>query len=176
MQKLHPLWLWPLPGAKRALSKDDGAFGFRRKHEVHTGVDLYCSEGQEVCAVADGRVLLETEFTGDRAGSPWWNPTRAVLIEHDGRVVVYGEIEPVPGCCRGVLVRRGDPIGKVLRVRKEDCGKPTTMLHLELWESVEAVVARYTGDNARVANDWPLDGKRPKGLLDPTSWLKDAEV
>jgi len=173
--RLQP-WLWPLPGVKRVLSESDGAFGFRRKHEVHTGVDLYCDEGQEACAIEDGQVLLVVEFTGERVGSPWWNPTKAVLVLHGNCVVVYGEIEPLPTIRDEMRVRRGQPLGKVLRVRKKNCGKPTTMLHLELWESTEDVVQHYTGNKATVANDWPLDGKRPKGLLDPTSWLKDAEV
>ena len=170
-------WLWPLPGVRDAHLGHacDGSFGFRRKHEIHTGVDIYCEVGQEVCAVADGRVLLVTDFTGEKAGSPWWNPTSAVLVEHDGRVVVYGELAPLVR--NDDAVRRGQVLGKVLRVRKEDDGtKPMTMLHLELWASVEDAVQRYTGANATVANDWPLDGKWPKGLLDPTPYLKEAEV
>lgn len=171
-------WLWPLLGVPRKLSKDDGSFGFRRKHETHTGVDLYCAEGQEVQAVEDGEVLLITDFTGEKAGSPWWNPTKAVLVRpwSDGQVVVYGEIEPLATLKVGARVFRGQPLGNVLRVRKEDHGKPMTMLHFELWASTEDVLRNYTLDKAAVANDWPLDAEQPAGLLNPTQRLKEAEV
>jgi hypothetical protein len=169
-------WTWPLPGVPRNLPTDDGAFGFVRKHEVHTGTDLYCNEGQRVRAVEDGHVLLVVDFTGEKAGSPWWNPTQAVLVQHGRRVVLYGELQPLPEIKRGAYIERGQTIGHVLRVRKADRGKPTTMLHLELWESARSVLARYAGANATVTVDWPLGAKQPKGLLDSTSRLKEAKV
>lgn len=174
-------WLWPLEGDDvRSLPEDDsvfdGTFGFERKYETHSGVDLYCNEGQIARAVDDGRVILVPDFTGENAGSPWWHPTKAVVVDHgDGKFVVYGELEPWATIRPGVSVRRGQPLGRVLRVRKEARGKPTTMLHLELWASEATVMATYEGERATVACDWPRGGERPSGLLDPTPWLALAK-
>lgn len=170
-------WLWPLPGVARKLSETDGAFGWKRRYEIHTGSDLYCLEGQEVTAVDDGHVLLVTDFTGEAAGSPWWNQTKAVLVRHyGGYVVVYGEIEPAADLKVGTPIKRGQPLGHVVRVRKQDRGKPMTMLHFELWRDVESALNNFCADDAmEVACDWKLDGKRPDGLLDPTRSLLDAE-
>ena len=39
-------WYWPLPGCSTPPpTQGDGSFGFTRRHEVHTGVDLYCEPG-----------------------------------------------------------------------------------------------------------------------------------
>jgi hypothetical protein len=165
-------WAWPLPGVARRMPKDDGAFGFVREHEVHTGVDLYCGEEQMVHAVEDGSVRLVVDFTGERVGSPWWNPTKAILIQHGRHVVLYGELRPHPEIKIGARIDRGQSLGHVLRVRKRARGKPMTMLHLELWASVGSALRNYAGANAAVAADWPLGKKRPVGLLDPTRQLE----
>jgi len=38
-----------------------GAFGVTRKHDVHTGVDMYCEQGDEVVAMEDG-IVVAVEF------------------------------------------------------------------------------------------------------------------
>ena len=167
---LRQRWRWPLP-TRDPLPTDVGAFGALRKHEVHTGVDLYAPVGTPVRAVADGYVLLVTPFTGDNAGSPWWNTTQAVLVAHNDGVVVYGEIEPCVQEDR--RVSRGQIIGTVMRVRKQR--EPSSMLHLELWSSLDKAIYNYTGARALIASDWLPGEKRPKGLLDPTPYLKRAE-
>ena len=139
-----------------------GAFGFRRANHVHEGIDLYCDEGTPVFAVEDGVVVAIIAFTGPSAEppSPWWHDTKAILVEGESGVVVYGEVAVGSGVHEGVNVGAGEAIGHVVPVLKKDKGRPVTMLHLEL---------HRTG--ARDAWEWPLDGERPATLLDPTKHL-----
>jgi hypothetical protein len=55
-----------------------GAFAARRRHDVHTGVDLYCSEGEPVLAVEDGDVVNVEPFTG--------SPSLSELSLRDARI------------------------------------------------------------------------------------------
>lgn len=59
---LDPLREHPLPRAPHA-----GAFGATRRHDVHTGIDLYADEGDAVVAVEDGVVVALEDFTGPGA-------------------------------------------------------------------------------------------------------------
>lgn len=154
-------WKWPLPNVKPAVPEAPapGAFGAVRKHDVHTGVDLYCDELELVTAVEPGLVYFVKHFTGARAGSPWWYPTMCVGVEGPSGVVVYGEVKP--DVRPGDTVRAGDPIGTVQRVLKHDKGLPMSMLHLELY-------AHGTLDTVW----WRLGEPQPKALLDPTPYLE----
>jgi hypothetical protein len=136
-----------------------GAFGVRRKHDVHTGVDLAAPVGTPVLAVEDGIVAILGPFTGAEAGCPWWLPTDAVLVEGDSGVILYGEIEPMVE--RWEAVEEGQVIGRVLRVLRTDKGYPTSMLHLELY------AAGYRGPG----EVWALDAPQPAPLRDPTPLL-----
>ncbi len=138
-----------------------GAFGVARRHHVHEGVDLYCPVGTPVLAVEDGTVVAVEDFTGPRAGSPWWLDTRSVLVEGESGVVLYGEIEPSRGMFPGSPVRRGERVGAVVRVLRDGKGRPDAMLHLELHEH-----------GARASAEWTT--ARPGTLLDPTPLLMDA--
>ena len=135
-----------------------GAFGFRRQHHIHEGVDLYCPEGTAVHAVESGEVVAVIPFTGAKAGSDWWQETDAVLVEGASGVVVYGEISPIVALSQQVAA--GDVLGHVKTVLKEDKGRPMSMLHLELHDH-----------GARDALEWPVNGDRPKTLKDPTPYL-----
>lgn len=108
------------------------AFGALRKYDIHTGVDLFCDVGQEIHAMEDGIVINVIPFTGDHAGSPWWNDTDAVMIKGKSGVILYGEIKTT--LKKNDLVKENDIIGKVVRVLKKDKGLPVTMLHLELYD------------------------------------------
>lgn len=142
-------------------SPSQGAFGAIRRHDVHTGVDLYAEPGVAVFAVEDGVVVAIEEFTGARAGSPWWHDTLAVLVEGASGVVLYGEL--APSVIVGARVERGDLVGRVLTVLKRDKGLPMTMLHLELYEP---------GTRASV---WWLHGEpKPAELRDPSDALRAA--
>ncbi len=104
------MWRWPLPGVSIAViprEGEPGAFGAVRRHDVHTGVDLHCGAGQSVLAVERGVVVAVEEFTGPAAGSPWWLPTRAVLVEGASGVVLYGEVVPEGAMVTGALVAQG---------------------------------------------------------------------
>lgn len=107
-------------------------FGAKRKYDVHTGLDLFCNEGELVYSIYDGIVLKIEKFTGFEE-SPWWNDTYAVLVYHENinKTIVYGEINP--NVNEGDIIKKGDIIGSVLRVLKNDKGLPTTMLHIEAY-------------------------------------------
>ncbi len=132
-----------------------GWFGAERKFDIHTGIDLYCDEHKEVFCMEDGIVLKIIPFTGEKANSPWWNNTDAILIKGQSGIILYGEVSSFVK--KDDIVREGDLIGKVLRVLKNDKGLPTTMLHLELYEH------EYEGEG----EVWELGKDKPKYLLDP---------
>lgn len=156
-------WCWPLFGVAPEFPDAPGCFGSVRKHDVHTGVDLYAPEGSPVLAVEDGVVVAIEKFTGPSAGSPWWNDTMAVLIEGETGVVCYGEIKLATGIREASRVSRGDVVGYVLTVLSKDKGRPRSMLHIELYDM-----------GVRASPIWLLDEERPRGLRDPTGYLHRA--
>ena len=72
-----------------------GSFGYKRKFDIHTGVDLYCNKGDQVFAIEDGEVVAIEWFTGEKVDMPWWNNTQAVAIKGKSGVINYGEIIPI---------------------------------------------------------------------------------
>ncbi len=74
--------MFPLKNFKYTIptGTDLGAFGVPRKHDVHTGVDLYCQEGDPVFAIEQSVITDIIPFTGEIAGFPWWNNTYAVVL------------------------------------------------------------------------------------------------
>lgn len=153
-------WLWPLE-CERCMPDEPGRFAAVRKHDVHTGVDLYALVGSQVVAVEDGIVVAIENFTGPAAGSPWWLDTKAVLVEGSSGVVCYGEVDPSVRVDE--LVRRGSLVGRVLEVLRRDKGRPRSMLHVELYEV-----------GVRTTVVWALGQERPAGLLDPTEFLESS--
>lgn len=137
-----------------------GAFGTPRKHDVHTGIDLYCEDGDYVYAIEDGIVVNICDFTGPKANLPWWNDTRAILIEGKSGVILYGELSEEVSI--GDTVSEGQLIGKIKRVLKINKGLPMDMLHLELYET------GYRGDG----EIWNLGEPKPNMLNDPSILLK----
>lgn len=143
----HPL---PKPG-------DAGYFGAIRRFDIHTGIDLYCDDGDPVYAMENGVVVGIEAFTGENAGSPWWEDTWAILIEGESGVIVYGEITILPNIEVNDLIDEGQLLGTVKRVLKKDKGVyPTSMLHLELME--HGYHQTYW---------WIPDQDQPEGLLNP---------
>ena len=143
---------------------DVGGFSFVRKFDIHTGIDLYCEEYDNVYAIEDGEIVSIEKFTGSDVGSPWWNNTDAVMIEGASGVILYGEIE-VDSDIRfnKKFIKEGDLIGVVKRVLKKDKGiVPPNMLHLELYE---------TGTRSSVI--WNLGENKPENLLDIYILLKN---
>ena len=141
---------------------DAGFFGAVRKYDIHTGIDLYTEDGANVYAIRSGVVVRIEDFTGPKAGSDWWEDTKAILVEDSEGVILYGELEPVSGLDVGDVVRPGELIGHVKRVLKVDKGKnPTSMLHLE-----------YYTRGTRHSVWWKKDEPMPENLRNPMELLK----
>jgi murein DD-endopeptidase MepM/ murein hydrolase activator NlpD len=126
-------------------------------------VDLHCAEGTPVYAIEPGVVVAVEDFTGPKAGFPWWLDTQAVLVEGASGVLLYGELRAAVEV--GAVVEAGARVGEVARVLRHDKGRPTSMLHFE----------RYvTGTRASVV--WALGEVQPACLLDPTELLERLGV
>lgn len=144
-----------------------GAFGFKRTHDIHSGVDLYCESGSGVVPVEEGTVVCIGPFTGPSVGTPWWLETECIMIEGASGVVAYGELKPRPGLKVGSIVRIDEYIGKIVPVLPDDKLRPdipghkTSMLHLELY--------RY--GVCSPVKIWMHGEKQPRGLIDPTPYL-----
>jgi len=123
----HPPLL-PMPDVP--IPNHYGAYLQKRKHSVHTGVDLYASRGEPVYAIEAGEVVIVRWFTGEKDGTPWWNNTQAIYIKGHTGVMCYGEV--VPMVKEGDIVEAGDLIAIVTPVLKKDKGKATSMLHYAL--------------------------------------------
>jgi murein DD-endopeptidase MepM/ murein hydrolase activator NlpD len=141
----------------------EGQFGAVRKHDTHTGVDLYAEVGTKVYAMESGTVVASMPFTGIAAESPWWLDTNCVMIEGASGVILCGEIETELKA--GDFVFEGDLVGTILRVIKKDKGKPLAMLHLEL----------YT-PGTKEPVWWKLDEPKPENLVDPTPLVESFYV
>lgn len=138
-----------------------GSFGYPRKNHRHEGVDIYCENDDPVYSIEDGIVVGIFEFTGEKAGSPWWNDTQCILVKGASFVINYGEIEVNNVLQVGDHVKEGDLLGKVKQVLKVDKGRPMCMLHLELYEK----------NTTEPVKEWGLGKKRPQNLYCPTNFL-----
>ena len=123
---------------------------------MHPGIDLYCAEGQEVCAIEAGRVVHIENFTGPNATppSPWWNETWSILVESKSGALGYCELKPLPHIHEGMQIKEGDVIATIVPVLKRDKGNGTTMLHFEHY---------LPGTQHHVT--WVLDAEKPVELL-----------
>lgn len=157
-------WKMPVEALHIPTGDHPGAYGAQRKHEIHTGVDLYVADGSPVCAVEDGTVVGVEWFTGPQSDppSPWWLPTQAVLVEGGSGVVLYGEI--ITSLAPGTKLNAGDAVGYVRRVLRNDKGLPTSMLHLEL----------HRHGTRASSHPWTLLHPCPESLMDPTPFLVQA--
>lgn len=154
-----------------------GLFGAVRKHDVHTGVDVYVypHEGPRfddhdvVVPVEDGVVMHIGQFTGKRVGSPWWLDSEFVAVRGRSGIVVYGEILVELNLRVGMFVEQDTRLGIVTSILRKDpvvsvYPHSQRMLHLEL----------LRGDAAcECAPEWPVGGARPKELLDPSVYMFD---
>lgn len=138
-----------------------GSFGFVRQHHQHEGLDFYCLDSEPVFSILDGTIILIKDFTGSKAGSPWWNDTQMCLIDYGDFVLNYGEISVLSTINMGTIVKKGQHIGNVCRVLKKDKGRPRDMLHLEM----------YRSGTKEAINNWSLNTPKPQSLLDPTPYL-----
>lgn len=159
MSALAPSWGEPMDVPLE--SSPEGVFGAEREHDVHTGLDLYAQVGTEVYAMRDGSVVWKGQFTGPEVGSSWWLPTKALVINHSGVFVLYGEIAPTTVMVPGQWVRKGQCIGTVAQVLRNDKGRPTSMLHLEVTDEL------ITDANGVAGAQWNLGDPKPQGLYNP---------
>lgn len=154
-----PLYLMPYV----PVGEHYGSFGVKRKYDRHSGVDLYCNDGDLVFAIESGIVTEINWFTGPKAGHSWWNNTRCVCIEGDTGVIVYGEIQEDEQRIKiGNFIEIGSRIGEVKQVLKKDKGKPMSMLHIMLLKH---------GYKEIDTHSWKLYEDKPDWLLDPTPML-----
>lgn len=170
--KIQPSWYFPLQKwcGFIPINPHPGAFAAIRKHDIHTGVDLYTDGKNSVFSVENGIIISIEDFTGPEANSPWWLSTKAVLIEGESGVVCYGEIEPI-NIKVGDLVNRGQMIAKVSPVLPE--GKDNKnilnhsrfMLHIELYRH-----------GTKTPVWWHLNQPKPDSLLNPTKHLTSSVI
>ncbi len=157
--------MFPLKDYKYEIPINDalGAFGVIRKYDIHTGIDLYCNNGDEVFSIEDGEVIAVEWFTGIPVDMPWWNDTQAIAIKGNSGVINYGEVIAIDTLKVGDKIKEGQLLGWVTPVLKEDKGKvpSTSMLHLELY-------TEYNGEWLI----WNLNTPQPSNLLDPTKLLQ----
>ncbi len=150
-----------------------GAFGAPRRHDIHTGIDLYGKPGDPVYPFLPGVVESIHDFTGPdakgRDGKPldWWLPTKAVTVRRGSQYLVYGEIIPNSDLKVGHKVTTNDSIGTLTPVLPPHKHRPdipnhsTTMLHLEWWQ----------GRWDQRWDTWHHGEPRPVGLKNPTRRL-----
>lgn len=138
---------------------DENKFGYKRKFDYHTGVDLFCDENTPAYAMYDGIVTSIHEFTGFKE-SPWWNDTYAIMVYHPqiDKTFLYGELLPLVNLNDNIKV--GQLIGKVKQVLKKDKGKPMCMLHIECYNGIQTESVW-----------WKHDEPKPKELEDITKYL-----
>ena len=141
-----------------------GAFGVRRRFDHHKGVDLYCPEKTPVFPVEPGLIIRIRPWTGEKAGCPWWLETDAIFIQGRSGNIAYGEIEVNPECHIGDTVNTNVCLGWTKKVLKQDKGRPTCMLHLQI----------YRWGCMKIGM-WKLDTSQPEALRDPTIHLLNCK-
>lgn len=144
-------------------SSSPGSFGFTRKYDIHTGVDIYTDFLEPVFSMEDGKLVDLGIFTGKEVGSPWWNTTHFVGVLGKTGYFIYGEILIAENIIKNKQILAGELLGYVVPVLKKFKGKnPTTMLHIELYKKISDPVT------------WNLGDVQPKNLIDPTFYLLQA--
>lgn len=143
-----------------------GGFKYQRQFHQHEGIDLYCENGTSVYTCDSGVVTKIDWLTGEECNSPWWNSTKFVAIKHDNDdyISLYGELSPKEHITIGYRVKKGEQIGEVVRVLKQDKGRPTTMLHFEQYKT-NADEIPFCADNDKPFSEY---------LVDPLPYLVKA--
>lgn len=146
-----------------------GAFGAIRKHDVHTGVDLYFKEDDDLSVrpFEAGTIVSMGYFTGAILNMPWWNDTHYVTILGKSGFILYGEINLSHKIRIGKWVDTDDLLGYIKPVLPQNKVRPDIphhsnyMLHVELYKEWRGWVV------------WELGQPKPEQLLDPTTYLQD---
>jgi murein DD-endopeptidase MepM/ murein hydrolase activator NlpD len=116
----------------------------------HVGIDLFCKEGDDVIAVAAGKIVGFAHFLNSGG-----EQTFQLLVNHGSVVVNYGEVvdnsDQLFHWRLGDAVQAGQRIGRI---------GATKMLHFETYKP------GVTHNQV-----WMVGGQRPSGLLNPTQLL-----
>ena len=148
-----------------AINNHPGAYGAVRRHDIHTGIDLYGFENDWVFCIENGIVVKNAQFTGT-PDCDWWNPTDCVVVRSETRYILYGEIKSKLQV--GDVVEFGQKIGEISpvlpvdKIRKDIPGHSNCMLHLECMNLT------YNNEEYPI---WTKFDDRPPYLMDPTPIL-----
>lgn len=157
-------------GFEHNLIYHPGRFGASRKHDIHTGIDLYANPRELlVGAFENGKIVSIGPFTGVDTDCEWWYDSKYVAVEGRSGIIVYGEIEPSQSIKVGETVTQGQLIGEIVQVLRHSPRRPIPghsmyMLHVEL-------ISHPGPGEDFTAGDWKLKQDRPKHVLDPTVYL-----
>lgn len=151
-----------------ANKKHPGSFAYKRANHRHEGVDIYCNFGDEVYSCQSGEIVKIIPFTGEIAGSPWWNNTYCILVKHKHFYINYGEISPLDDLFVGQKIKQGFLLGYVVPVLKKNKGRPMNMLHLEMYDK-DSELCQIP------IKSWNLDTIKHEYLIDPTNYLLNFE-
>jgi hypothetical protein len=127
--------------------------GFRK----HAGCDVYAPWREVIYAVEDG-VVAEGEYG-------FYCNTNAIEINHDGRIVRYGEISP--GSAQGFGLRPGTQVKKgqaIARVGRLSCYS-IPMLHFEMYSGTAS---------GGLTNFASLPYNRRSDIINPTEFLMSS--
>jgi murein DD-endopeptidase MepM/ murein hydrolase activator NlpD len=116
----------------------------------HVGIDLFCAEGDDVVAIADGKIVGFAHFLNSGG-----EQTFQLLVNHGSVAVNYGEV--VDNSNQLFHWRIGDAVQAGQRIGRIGA---TKMLHFETYEP------GVTHNQV-----WMVGGQRPSGLLNPTQLL-----
>lgn len=158
----------PMPPIPCGLSHP-GAWGIQRKHDIHTGIDLYAPHGAPVKAILPGKVEQIEQFTGKAIGMEWWNDTWVVYVRNPSENIIFAYGEVMPLVEEGDYLESGQVLGYVLTVLKEYKGRPMSMLHLEQYHGHKGDT--YFRDKDLWWDVWTDPHLPPLGLENPTELL-----
>lgn len=123
----------------------------------HVGVDLFCSDGEEVVACADGKVAAFFKFYKTSTGEQSY----ALLVDHGELVINYGEVKADSptryGWSVGGNVTAGQKIARV---------SSTNMIHFEAYSAKTTTSSRWMKNEPHP----------PASLRDPTQFLVKLAV
>ena len=141
-----------------------GSFAYIRANHIHEGIDIYCERGDEVFSIENGIIEKIIPFTGEIAGSPWWNNTYSILVRHKNFYINYGELIPCDDLFTGQTIKEGHSLGFITPVLKKNKGRPMNMLHIEAYSIFSPLIEIPI-------KEWQLNTIKSDYLINPTNIL-----
>jgi peptidoglycan hydrolase-like protein with peptidoglycan-binding domain len=185
-----PKYRFPLDKKHRNKGYHSGAraFGSSRGARAHAGCDLYAPAGEPIYAIEDGTITNYYDY--------YWQ-TFALVINHNGTLVLYGEVQPpknghgytgtdIPpenlrsGLANNLAVRssvkKGQHIAYVGQLRQLDkktnkrVNYKDTMLHFEMYKG--NATGGLTQPSNKTFDNVPIKNyMRRKDLLNPKEYI-----